>query len=43
VEAEETGRRGALRQARAVLRAADGAVVAEAAGTLMAGAAATEG
>ncbi|MDQ7859778.1 MAG: PaaI family thioesterase [Armatimonadota bacterium] len=36
VEASETGRRGALQQARAVLRAADGAVVAEAEGTLAA-------
>ncbi|MDR7544527.1 MAG: hotdog fold domain-containing protein [Armatimonadota bacterium] len=34
VEAEETGRRGAMRRGRAVLRTFDGAVVAEAEGTL---------
>jgi uncharacterized protein (TIGR00369 family) len=36
VEAVETGRRGALRQGTAVLRAADGTVIAEAEGTLAA-------
>jgi uncharacterized protein (TIGR00369 family) len=36
VEAEETERRGTLQQARAILRAADGAVVAEAEATLVA-------
>lgn len=35
VEAEETGRRGDMRQGRAVLVTADGAVVAEAEATLM--------
>ncbi len=35
VEAEETGRRGSVRRGRAVLLAADGAVVAEAEATLM--------
>jgi acyl-coenzyme A thioesterase PaaI-like protein len=34
VDAEETGRRGRMRQGRAVLRSADGVVVAEAEGTL---------
>lgn len=38
VEAEETGRRGAVRHGRAVLRRSDGAVVAEAEATLVAGA-----
>ncbi|MDR7523520.1 MAG: PaaI family thioesterase [Armatimonadota bacterium] len=36
VEAEETGRRGALRLGRATLKAPDGTVVAEAEGTLSA-------
>jgi uncharacterized protein (TIGR00369 family) len=36
VEAVETGRRGALRQGTAVLRTADGTVIAEAEGTLAA-------
>lgn len=35
VEAEETGRRGALRHAKAVLTAADGTVIAEAEGTMV--------
>ena len=35
VEAEETGRRGSLRQGRAVLRTDDGTVVAEAEATML--------